>query len=98
MFIPKKKREMPEHLGKLVKMFDTPENLTFYLKSSSTKIGAKLTIELAMSHGEKVDWDKVSSGERQRQKDCEHQNFSGGGQKILFQDDCHHLDRWCSFN
>jgi hypothetical protein len=61
MFFMKKKQEMPEHLGKPVKNFDTLEDSTLSLKRSSTEIGAKLTMALAMSHGEKVDCDKVSS-------------------------------------
>jgi hypothetical protein len=52
---------MPRHLGKLVKVFDTPEDLTLSLKGSSTEIGAKVTMALAKPHGENVDWDKVSS-------------------------------------
>jgi hypothetical protein len=61
MFFVKKKKEMPENLGKSVKIFDTLEDSTLSLKRSSTEIGAKLTMSLAMSHGEKVDCDKVSS-------------------------------------
>jgi hypothetical protein len=61
IFFPKKRKGMPEHLGKLVKMLDTPEDLTLLSKRSSTEIGANETMALAMSHGEKVDSDKVSS-------------------------------------
>jgi hypothetical protein len=50
---------MPKHLGKLVEVFDTPEDPTLSLKRSSTKISAKVTMALAMSHGEKVNCDKV---------------------------------------
>jgi hypothetical protein len=61
IFFPKKKKIMPEHLGRLVDTFDTPEDPTLLLKRSSTEIGAKVTMALTMSHGENVDWDKVSS-------------------------------------
>jgi hypothetical protein len=42
-------------------MLDTSEDPMLPLKRLSTKIGAKVTMALAMSHGENVDWDKVSS-------------------------------------
>jgi hypothetical protein len=61
MFFPKKKKEMSEHLGKLVDKLDTPEDPTLSLKRFSTEIGAKVTMALAMAHGEEVNWDKVSS-------------------------------------
>jgi hypothetical protein len=46
---------MPKHLGKLVKVFDTPEDPMLSLKRSSTKISAKVTMALAILHGEKVN-------------------------------------------
>jgi hypothetical protein len=61
IFFPKKRKGMSKHLGKLVKMLNTPKDTTLLLKRSSTEISAKVTMVLAMSHGEKVDWDKVSS-------------------------------------
>jgi hypothetical protein len=57
---PKKKKTMPKHLGNLVKKLDTSEDQTFPLKRLSIDIGTKVTMALTMSHGEKVDWDKVS--------------------------------------
>jgi hypothetical protein len=59
---PKKKREMPtSNLRKLVKSFDTLEDPTLHLKLSSVKRGAEGTVALALTHGEDVDWEKVSS-------------------------------------
>jgi hypothetical protein len=55
IFFPKKKKGMPEHLGKLVKTLDTSKDPALPLKWLSTEIGAKVTMALAMSHGEKVD-------------------------------------------
>jgi hypothetical protein len=60
-FFPRKKKEMPRVLAKLVEAFDTPEDPTLLLKRSLTKRGAEATIALAMSHGENVDWLKVIS-------------------------------------
>jgi hypothetical protein len=60
-FFPKKKKEMPRVLRKLVEAFDTPRDPTLLLKRSSPKRGAKATIALAMSHGKNVNWAKVSS-------------------------------------
>jgi hypothetical protein len=60
-FFPKKKKDMPENLHRLVKTFDTPEDPTLLLKRSSMKRGTEATVALAMSHGEDVDWAKVSS-------------------------------------
>jgi hypothetical protein len=50
IFFPKKKKEMPEHLGKLVDKLDTPEDPTLPLKWFSTEIGAKVTMALMMAH------------------------------------------------
>jgi hypothetical protein len=57
MFFPKKnkKKVMPEHLGKLVQTFNTPEDPTLSLNRSCTELGAKVIMGLALSHGEKVD-------------------------------------------
>jgi hypothetical protein len=60
-FFPKKKKEIPRVLGKVVEAFDTPRDPTLLLKRSSTKRGAEATIALAMSHGENVDLLKVIS-------------------------------------
>jgi hypothetical protein len=40
-FFPRKKKEMPRVLGKLVKAFDTPEDPTLLLKRSLTKRGTE---------------------------------------------------------
>jgi hypothetical protein len=50
-FFPKKKKEMPRVLGKLVKAFETNGDPTLLLKRSSTKRGTEMIIALAMS-----DW------------------------------------------
>jgi hypothetical protein len=55
IFFLKKKIEMPEHLGKLVEKLDSPEDLTLSLKWFSMEIGAKVTMALAMAHGEEVN-------------------------------------------
>jgi hypothetical protein len=59
---PKKKADMPadEH-KKLAASFDTTEDPILSMKSRSVKRGAEGAIALAYSHGEKVDWEKVSS-------------------------------------
>jgi hypothetical protein len=61
IFFPKKKKTMPKLLGNLVQTLDTSGGPTLPLKRLSTEIGAKVTMTLTMSHGKKVDWDKVSS-------------------------------------
>jgi hypothetical protein len=59
---PKKKKEMPTgNQRKLVDTFDTLEDPTLQLKLSSVKRGIEETVALALSHGEDVDWEKVSS-------------------------------------
>jgi hypothetical protein len=59
---PKKRADMPaEDLKKLVAAFDTVEDPILLMKSRSVKRGAKGAIALACSHGEEVDWEKVSS-------------------------------------
>jgi hypothetical protein len=60
-FFLEKKKDMPENLRRLVETFDTHEDPTLLLKGSSMKRGTKATVALAMSHGEDVDWAKVSS-------------------------------------
>jgi hypothetical protein len=40
---------------------DTLKDSTLPLKRLSTEIGAKVTMALAMAHGEEVNWGKVSS-------------------------------------
>jgi hypothetical protein len=59
---PKKKDEMPiGNLRKLVEAFDTLEDFVLQLKLSSVQQGVEGTIALTQSHGESVDWEKVSS-------------------------------------
>jgi hypothetical protein len=59
---PKEKKDMPTgNLRRLVEAFDTLEDPTLQLKLSSVRRGAEGTVALALSHGEVVDWDKVSS-------------------------------------
>jgi hypothetical protein len=48
-------------LKKLVAAFDTVEDPILLMKSRSVKRGTKGAIALAYSHGEEVDWEKVSS-------------------------------------
>jgi hypothetical protein len=59
---PKKRAEMPvDDLKKLAEAFDTVEDPVLTMKSRSVKRGVKGAIALAQSHGEEVDWEKVSS-------------------------------------
>jgi hypothetical protein len=48
-------------LKKLVEAFDTVEDPILTMKSRSVKQGVEGAIALAQSHGEEVDWEKVSS-------------------------------------
>jgi hypothetical protein len=60
----KKKDEMPiGNLRNLVEAFDTLEDPVLQLKLSSVKQGVEGTIALTQSHGESVDWEKVSSSD-----------------------------------
>jgi hypothetical protein len=65
MFIglwPKKRVDMPaDDLKKLAATFDTVKDPILAMKSRSVKRGVKRAIALAQSHGEEVDWEKVSS-------------------------------------
>jgi hypothetical protein len=59
---PKKKADMPtDDLKKLAAVFDTAEDPILSMKSRSVKRGAEGAIALAYSHGEEVNWEKVSS-------------------------------------
>jgi hypothetical protein len=59
---PKKRAEMPvDDLKKLAETFDTVEDPVLTMKSRSVMRGVKGAIALAQSHGEEVDWEKVSS-------------------------------------
>jgi hypothetical protein len=59
---PKKRVDMPaDDLKKLAVTFDIIEDPILSMKSCSVKQGAEGAIALAYSHGEEVDWKKVSS-------------------------------------
>jgi hypothetical protein len=59
---PKKRGEMPvDNLKKLAETFDTLEDPILAMKGRSVKRGVEGAIALAQSHGEEVDWEKVSS-------------------------------------
>jgi hypothetical protein len=59
---PKKRADMPaDDLKKLAAAFDTVEDPILSMKSRSVKRGTEGAIALAYSHGEEVDWEKVSS-------------------------------------
>jgi hypothetical protein len=59
---PKKRAEMPvDDLKSLAETFDTVEDPILTMKSRSVKRGVEGAIALAQSHGEEVDWEKVSS-------------------------------------
>jgi hypothetical protein len=59
---PKKRAEMSvDNLKKLAEAFDTIEDHVLMMKSRSVKRGVEGAIALAQSHGEEVDWEKVSS-------------------------------------
>jgi hypothetical protein len=58
----KKKEEMPvDNLRKLAEAFDTLEDPMLAMKRTSVKWGVEGAIALAQSHGEEVDWEKISS-------------------------------------
>jgi hypothetical protein len=58
----KKRVDMPvDDLKKLVATFDTVEDPIMSMKSHSVKRGVEGAISLAQSHGEEVNWEKVSS-------------------------------------
>jgi hypothetical protein len=52
---------MPVDLKKLAEAFDTVEDPVLTMKSRSVKWGVEGAIALAQSHGEDVNWEKVSS-------------------------------------
>jgi hypothetical protein len=58
----KKKAYMPTtNLKKLATAFNTTEDPVLLMKGCSMKQGAEGAIALDYSHGEEVDWEKVSS-------------------------------------
>jgi hypothetical protein len=63
---PKKRADMPaDDLKKLAATFDTVEDPVLAMKSRSVKRGVEGAIALALSHGEEVNWEKVSSSRAQ---------------------------------
>jgi hypothetical protein len=59
---PENKEEMPvDNLKKLAEAFDTLKDHVLALKGKSVKRGVKGAIALAQSHGEEVDWEKIST-------------------------------------
>jgi hypothetical protein len=63
-FFPKKKNDVPTtNLKRLVDAFDTIEDPTLQMKRLLVKRGAEGTVALSLSHGEQVDWSKVSSSQ-----------------------------------
>jgi hypothetical protein len=59
---PKKRADMPaDDLKKLVATYDTVKDPILAMESRSAKRGVKGAIALAQSHGEEVNWEKVSS-------------------------------------
>jgi hypothetical protein len=59
---PKNKADMPAtDLKKLAAVFDTAEDPVLLMKGRLVKRGTEGAIALAYSHGEEVNWDKVSS-------------------------------------
>jgi hypothetical protein len=59
---PKKKEEMPvDNLRKVAEAFDTLEYPILTMQRTSVKRGVEGVIALAQSHGEEVDWEKISS-------------------------------------
>jgi hypothetical protein len=59
---PKKKGEMPvDNLREIAEAFDTLEDHVLVMKRTSKKQGVEGAITLAQSHGEEVDWGKISS-------------------------------------
>jgi hypothetical protein len=57
---PKQKAEVPD-LKKLAKAFDTLNDPILLMKGRSVKRGVEGAIALTYTHGEEVNWEKVSS-------------------------------------
>jgi hypothetical protein len=77
---PKKKNAM--HVGNLRNLdetFDTLEDPVLELKLSSVRRGVEGTIALSQSHGENVDWEKVSSAYARRPEEMK--NFFAEAKK-----------------
>jgi hypothetical protein len=76
----KKKNEMPVgNLRNLVEAFNTLEDPVLQLKLSSVRRGVVGTIALTRSHGENVDWEKVSSAFARRPEEMK--EFFAGAKK-----------------
>jgi hypothetical protein len=76
----KKKIEMPVgNLRNLVEAFDTLDDPVLQLKLSSVRRGVEGTIVLTRSHGENVDWEKVSSAYARRPEEMK--EFFAGAKK-----------------
>jgi hypothetical protein len=59
---PKQRAEVLEtDLKKLAKVFDIPDDPILLMKGRSVKRGAEGAIALTYTHGEEVNWEKVSS-------------------------------------
>jgi hypothetical protein len=56
---PKQKAEVPD-LKNLAKAFDTPDDPILAMKGLSLKRGAEGAIAFSYTHGEEVNWEKVS--------------------------------------
>jgi hypothetical protein len=62
----KKKADMPkDDLKKLAIVFEIAEDPILSMKSQSVKRGTERAIALVYSHGEEVNWEKVSSSRGQ---------------------------------
>jgi hypothetical protein len=59
---PMQRAEMPDNdLKKLAKAFETPDDPILLMKGRFVKRGAEGAIALTYTHGEEVNWEKVSS-------------------------------------
>jgi hypothetical protein len=63
----KKNEEMPvDNLKKLAEAFNTLEDPVLPIKGRSVKQGVEGAIALSQSHGEEVDWEKITSSHARR--------------------------------
>jgi hypothetical protein len=62
-YLKKKNDVLTTILKRLVDAFDTTKDPMLQLKRLSVKRGAEGTVALSLSHGEQVDWSKVSSSQ-----------------------------------
>jgi hypothetical protein len=61
LWLKKKAEMLVDNLKNLAEAFDTLEDPVLTMKVRSVKWGVEGAIALAQSHGEEVDWEKVSS-------------------------------------